>query len=195
MAAPAADPAGAATLLASAGFTKDSNGILAKNGQEINLTYCTTTAQVRVDTLKLVASELNAIGIQADVTPVKSSILFGAYNGTPADTQCNLLHGNYDVAEFAYISPLDPLGGYSVYVSTQNPDIGQHNGANETRVNIPALDAAYNAVKDSVDFAKVKAAMGTLQDLYASTRTRSSSRSSLRKDVWLDEPEDPQLRR
>ena len=94
----AADPAGAAALLATAGFTKGADGILAKNGQKIELTYCTTTAQVRVDTLKLVASQLNAIGIKADVTPVKSSILFGAYNGTPADTQCNLLHGNYDVA-------------------------------------------------------------------------------------------------
>ena len=181
----AADPAGAAALLATAGFTKGSDGILAKNGQKIELTYCTTTAQVRVDTLKLVASQLNAIGIKADVTPVKSSILFGAYNGTPADTQCNLLHGNYDVGEHAYISPLDPLGGYSVYVSDQNPDNPPHNGANETRVNIPALDTAYNAVKSSVDLEAVKTAMNTVQDLYASDQNTYELPLFLRKDVWI----------
>jgi peptide/nickel transport system substrate-binding protein len=181
----AAHPDQATAMLAAAGFTKGSDGILAKNGQKIELTYCTTTAQVRVDTLKLVASELNAIGIKADVTPVKSSILFGAYNGTPATTQCNLLHGNYDVGEHAYSSPLDPFGGYAEYVSTQNPDIAPHNGANETRVNIPALDAAYKAVASTVDLTAIKTAMDTVQDLYASSSNTYELPLFLRKDVWL----------
>ncbi len=181
----AAHPDQAAAMLAAAGFVKGSDGILAKNGQKIELTYCTTTAQVRVDTLKLVASELNAIGIKADVTPVKSSIFFGAYNGTPATTQCNLLHGNYDVGEHAYSSPLDPFSGYAEYVSTQNPDNPPHNGANETRVNLPALDAAYNAVATTVDLTAIKTAMATVQDLYASDQNTYELPLFLRKDVWL----------
>jgi hypothetical protein len=37
-----------------------------------------------------------------------------------------------------------------------------------TRTNIPALDAAYDAVKSNVDFVKVRDAMFTIQDIYGS---------------------------
>ena len=180
-----AHPDQAAALLASADFTKDANGILAKDGREIELLFCTTTRQVRSDTLKLIASQLRAIGIRADVSPVSPDVIFGDYDGTPATTKCNLLHGNYDVAEHAYASPLDPLGGYGVYVSTQNPDVGQHDGANETRVSIPALDAAYNAVNSNVDPTAIARAMDQVQDIYASDQNAYELPLYLQKSVWL----------
>jgi peptide/nickel transport system substrate-binding protein len=184
----AADPAGAEKLLQDAGFTKGSDGIYAKNGQKVELQDCTTTAQYRIDTETLVASQLAAIGIKIDFKSVPATTFFGSYNDTPATTPCNLLHGTYDMGEHAYISPLDPLGGYPVYVSTQNPDIAPHNGSNETRVNIPALDAAYNAVKGTADFSKVTAAMATVQDIYAGSQNTYELPLYARKNVWLVNP-------
>jgi peptide/nickel transport system substrate-binding protein len=183
-----ADPAGATTLLTNAGWTKGADGYLAKGGKTLELTYCTTTRQVRQDTLKLVASQLKAIGIKATVNAKPSTDVFGGWNDTKADTLCNLQHGNFDVAEFAYVSPLDPLGGYNVYHSSGNPDLGQHNGQNITRINLPALDQAYDQVKSQVDFVKVQQAMYAVQDIYGSDQNTYELPLYYRKDVWLVSP-------
>jgi peptide/nickel transport system substrate-binding protein len=183
-----ADPAQATTLLTGAGWAMDSSGYMAKNGKELELQYCTTTRQVRQDTLKLVASQLKQIGIKVDVNAVSSSDIFGGWNQVSATTKCNLQHGTYDVAEFAYSSPLDPLGGYNVYTTQGIPDNPPHNGQNVTRISLPALDSAYNAVKANVDTAKVKAAMFTVQDIYVSSANTYELPLYYRKDVWLVSP-------
>jgi peptide/nickel transport system substrate-binding protein len=182
----AADPTTAASLLAAAGWVKGSDGYLAKGGKTLQLQYCTTLKVVRGDTLKLIASQLKQIGIKADVTQTKD--IFSGWNDVTATTPCNLVHGTFDVAEFAYVSPLDPLGGYNVYNSIGIPDAAPHNGQNVTRTNIPALDAAYNDVKSSVDFVKVRAAMFTVQDIYASDQNLYELPLYNRKDVWLVNP-------
>jgi peptide/nickel transport system substrate-binding protein len=182
----AADPTKAASLLTAAGWTKGSDGYLAKAGKTLELQYCTTTAAYRGDTLKLIASQLKPVGIK--VTPTQTKDIFAGWNDVPATTPCNLVHGTFDVAEFAYQSPLDPLGGYNVYSSTGIPDAAPHNGQNTARTNIPALDAAYNAVKSSVDFSKVRDAMFTIQDIYASSQNNFELPLYLKKDVWLVNP-------
>jgi peptide/nickel transport system substrate-binding protein len=184
----AAHPDQAKTLLANAGWTMGSDGYLTKGGKTLELTYCTTTRQVREDTLKVVAANLKDIGIKADVNAKPATDVFGGWNDTKADTLCNLQHGNFDVAEFAYVSPLDPLGGYNVYHSSGNPDVGSHNGQNITRINIPALDQAYDTVKSSVDFTKVRDAMFTIQDIYGSDQNTYELPLYNRKDVWLVSP-------
>jgi len=185
-----ADAAGASAALTAAGFTIGADGVAtAPNGAKASLQFCTTTRKVRGDTLKLIASQLKPLGIVVNVTQVPAEPnFFGSYNAVPADQPCNLLRGNYDVGEHAYISPLDPLGGYNVYESTANPDIPPHNGANETRVNIPALDDAYKAVKNSVDFSVVQKAMFQVEDIYASDQNTFELPLYLRKDVWLVNP-------
>ena len=184
----AADPTTAASMLASAGWVAGSDGYLAKGGTTLELQYCTTTRQVRQDTLALVASQLKKIGIKVDVNAVSSSDLFGAWNDVKADTKCNLVHGNFDVAEFAYVSPLDPLGGYLVYSSTGIPDAAPHNGQNVTRISLPALDTAYNTVKGSVDTTTVKYAIYAVQDIYTSSQNTYELPLYARKDVWLVTP-------
>jgi peptide/nickel transport system substrate-binding protein len=183
-----ADAAGATALLTGAGWAMGSDGYLAKNGTTLELSYCTTTRQVRQDTLKLVASQLKAIGIKADVTAAPSSDVFGGWDAVKADTKCNLQHGTFDVAEFAYVSPLDPLGGYNVYSTIGIPDNAPHNGQNISRISLPALDDAYNAVKNSVDPAVVKAAMWKVQDIYVSDQNTYELPLYMRKDVWLVKP-------
>jgi peptide/nickel transport system substrate-binding protein len=184
----AADPAAATALLTGAGWALGSDGYMAKGGKTLELNYCTTTRQVRQDTLKLVASQLKAIGIKADVTAAPSTDVFGGWDQTTDATKCNLQHGTFDVAEFAYVSPLDPLGGYNVYISTGIPDAAPHNGQNTARISLPALDDAYNAVKSSVDPAVVKAAMAKVQDIYVTDQNSYELPLYMRKDVWLVKP-------
>jgi peptide/nickel transport system substrate-binding protein len=184
----AADPVAATKLLTDAGWVKGSDGILAKGTVKLELQYCTTTRQVRQDTLKLVASQLNAIGIKADVNAVSATDLFAAWNDTKADTKCNLQHGNFDVAEFAYVTPLDPLASYNVYTTQGIPDNAPHNGQNVSRISLPTLDTAYNNVKNSVDPAVVKAAMASVEDIYVSAQNTFELPLYNRKDVWLVQP-------
>jgi peptide/nickel transport system substrate-binding protein len=184
----AADTAAATALLTAAGWALGSDGYMAKAGKTLALDYCTTTRQVRQDTLKLVASQLKVVGIKANVTAAPSGDVFGGWDAVKADTKCNLVHGTFDVAEFAYVSPLDPLGGYNVYTSQGIPDAAPHNGQNTARINLPALDDAYNAVKNSVDPAVVKAAMGKIQDIYVTDQNTYELPLYMRKDVWLVKP-------
>jgi peptide/nickel transport system substrate-binding protein len=184
----AADPAAATALLTAAGWALGSDGYMAKAGKTLSLDYCTTTRQVRQDTLKLVTSQLKAVGIKANVTAAPSGDVFGGWDAVKADTKCNLVHGTFDVAEFAYVSPLDPLGGYNVYTSQGIPDAAPHNGQNTARINLPALDDAYNAVKNSVDPTVVKTAMGTIQDIYVTDQNTYELPLYMRKDVWLVKP-------
>ncbi len=184
----AADPTTAFTILANAGWTKGPDGYLSKGGKTLELTYCTTTRQFRLDTLTLMAAQLKQIGIKVDVNAKPDSDVFGLWDKTKSDTLCNLRHGNFDVAEFAYVSPVDPLSGYRVYHSSQIPDNPPNDGENITRINLPALDAAYDTVDTTVDFAKVRAAMFTVQDLYGSDRNTYELPLYFRKDVWLVNP-------
>jgi ABC-type transport system substrate-binding protein len=182
----AADPVAATKLLTDAGWVKGSDGILAKGSVKLELQYCTSPRQVRQDTLKLVASQLNAIGIKADV--ISATDIFAAWNDTKADTKCNLQHGNFDVAEFAYVAPLDPLASYNVYTTQGIPDNAPHNGQNVSRISLPTLDTAYNKVKSSVDPAVVKAAMASVEDIYVSALNTFELPLYNRKDVWLVQP-------
>jgi peptide/nickel transport system substrate-binding protein len=180
-----ADPATASTLLANAGWTKGTDGYLTKGGKTLELTYCSTNRQVRLDTLKLVASQLKQVGIKVNVNTKPVTDVFGLWDNTKVDTLCNLPHGNFDVAEFSRTSPVDPLGGYDAYHSSRVPEVAPHGGGNVSRISLPALDAAYDTVRTSVDFSKVRAAMVSIQGIYGSDRNTYELPLYFRKDVWL----------
>lgn len=155
------------SMLEAAGWVKGSDGIRAKNGVKLEITGCTSQKQTRIDTLTLVASWLQQIGIKMDVKPVPANPdFFGGWEQTSADTPCNLQHGNYDLAEFAWSYSPDPLGSYSVYHSSGIPDNPPHQGQNTTRTNDPQIDKDWDTVKTSVDPATIKAALADFQDLY-----------------------------
>jgi ABC-type transport system substrate-binding protein len=89
------------------------------------------------------------------------------------------------VAEFSRASPVDPLGGYDAYHSSRSPDAAPHDGGNVSRISLPALDAAYDTVRASVDFSKVRAAMASIQGIYGSDRNTYELPLYFRKDIWL----------
>jgi peptide/nickel transport system substrate-binding protein len=156
------DPAKANEILDAAGWVKGADGIRVKDGITAKIELCTTTRQVRQDTLALISSWLKAIGVNSVVNPVDAANIFADYNEGTIDTPCILARSNFDLAEHAFSSSIDPLGNYFSYHSSQN----RPSGANDAQVKDPDLDAALDAVKNNVDFTVIKDAMNTFQKVY-----------------------------
>ena len=143
------DPEKAQQILEDGGWAdSDGDGFREKNGVEAKIELCTTTRQVRQDTLALVSAWLKEVGIETVVNPVDATSIFADYNESQIDTPCVLSHGNFDVALHAFTSSIDPLGNYFSYHSTQfNPE-----GVNNASVSDPEIDKALDDVKNSVEF-------------------------------------------
>lgn len=156
------DPAKANQILDQAGWVKGADGIRSKNGLRAKIELCTTTRQVRLDTEALVASWLKDVGIESVVNGVSPSDIFVEYNDGTKDTPCALSHNNFDLAEHAFSSSLDPNSSYSTYYST----LTEPKGGNDASVKDADLDKALDTVKGSVDFAVIKDAMATFQKIY-----------------------------
>ena len=157
------DPAKAKQILADGGWAdSDGDGFVEKDGTKAKIELCTTTRQVRQDTLALISSWLKDVGIDSVINPVAPSDIFADYNEATLDTPCALSTSNFDIAEHAFSSSIDPLGNYFSYHSSQfHPD-----GANDARVDDADIDKSLDDVKNNVDFALIKDAMATFQQVY-----------------------------
>ena len=92
----------------------------------------------------------------------RSANIFADYNEATNDTPCALSRSNFDLAEHAFSSSIDPLGNYLSYHSSQF----EPNGSNDAQVSDPGIDAALTLVKTSVDFVAIKHAMAEFQKIY-----------------------------
>lgn len=156
------DPEKAKQILEDAGWKVGAGGVREKDGLKAKIELCTTTRQVRQDTLALIAGWLKDVGIEGVPNAVDPSNIFADYNEATADTPCALSKSNFDLAEHAFSSSIDPLGNYFSYHSSQfEPD-----GANDAQVKDPAIDAALDTVKNSVDFNVIRDAMAEFQKVY-----------------------------
>lgn len=161
------DPDKAASILQAAGFTKGSDGILTLNGNKAEFLACARQdRQYRLDTLNLVASQLQPLGIKLTVKGVKPSAVFAGWTATAADTPCNTTHGNFDAVEFAWLATPDPGSNAFLYQSKYNPDLGDHSGQNYPRVNIPSVDQDFDKILSSVNLQDIQTAMNDFQKTY-----------------------------
>jgi peptide/nickel transport system substrate-binding protein len=156
------DPEKAKQILDEAGWKVGADGIREKDGTKAKIELCTTTRQVRIDTLALIADWLKDVGIEAVPNAVDAANIFAAYNEATADTPCALATSNFDLAEHAFSSSIDPLGNYFSYHSSQF----EPNGANDAQVVDSGIDAALDTVKNNVDFSVVRDAMAEFQKIY-----------------------------
>jgi peptide/nickel transport system substrate-binding protein len=157
------DPAKAKQILADGGWADtNGDGIVEKNGLTAKIELCTTTRQVRQDTLALISAWLKDVGIDSVINPVDPSAIFADYNEATNDTPCALSRSNFDLAEHAFSSSIDPLGNYTSYHSSQF----RPTGANDAQVSDPDADKALDDVKNNVDFSVIKDAMATFQKVY-----------------------------
>jgi len=156
------DPEKAKSVLDAAGWVAGADGIRSKNGLKAKIELCTTTRQVRQDTLALVSSYLKAVGIDSTVNAVSPADIFATFNEATDQTPCALSKSHYDIAEHAFSVPLDPLSNYSTYQSSQV----EPNGGNDGSIVDPDVDAIMDGVKGTVDFAKIKELMANWQKIY-----------------------------
>jgi peptide/nickel transport system substrate-binding protein len=156
------DPEKAKSILDAAGWVPGADGIREKGGLKASIELCTTNRQVREDTLALVAAWLKDVGIEGIPNAVSPDDIFADYNTATAETPCALSHSNFDLAEHAFSSSIDPLGSYFSYHSSQF----EPKGVNDAQVSDTAIDASMDAVQNSVDFQVIKDAMAEFQKVY-----------------------------
>jgi ABC-type transport system substrate-binding protein len=157
------DPAKAGQILDAAGWKAGADGIRVNaDGLRAKIELCSTTKASRIESLKLMVEELKAVGIEAIAANGNPTDVFNDFNSATPETPCNIYRGNFDVAEFASSVSIDPIGNYQSYHSSQF----EPKGGNIAGVSDPAIDAALDAVKNTVDFVAVRHAMETFQKIY-----------------------------
>lgn len=97
---PSFNPTKAAQLLAAAGWKKDSSGILAKNGKELDLTLATYNDPTRVQILTYYQNVLAQVGIKAQVTQADFATFI-------AQVQAH----KYQIALIGWLNLVDPDHG------------------------------------------------------------------------------------
>ncbi len=170
-------------ILDAGGWVVGADGVREKDGMRAEITMCTTTRQLRQDTLALIAADLNKIGIKATVQAVSANDIFATYNEGTDETPCNLSrHVGWDVALHTFSNPLSPNANYSVYESSQVAP----NGQNDAQINDPELDKILNDLKNTADFAKGLELMKGFQKIYVDAVVEVPL--YFRKDVNLVQP-------
>jgi peptide/nickel transport system substrate-binding protein len=157
------DPEKAKSVLEAAGWKdSDGDGVREKDGLKAKIELCTTTRQVRQDTLALVAAWLKDVGIDSVVNAVSPDDIFASFNESTDDTPCVLSRHKFDLAEHAFSVPLDPLANFSTYHSGQEAP----NGGNDAAIEDPDVDRILDGVKGTVEFAEIKTLMAEWQKIY-----------------------------
>jgi peptide/nickel transport system substrate-binding protein len=147
---PKFDPAEAARLLDSAGWTDiDGDGVRDKEGQTLALTFQTSINPTRQQTLDIVAADLAKVGIQIEKKLIESSIFLGP--GT--DNTNTRRHFYADLEEYAYGNKSPDPGAYMRGWLCQEAAQMKNgwSGPNMSRYCNPEFDALFKASAAEMD--------------------------------------------
>jgi len=102
-----------------------------------------------------------------DVHPVPSTGggMFPGWTEAPANTPCNLTHGNYDVAEFAWLSSPDRTAGTCSTTPSSILAWRSQRSERDPREH-PGSGLGFANMNGTVDTTKILADMATYQDTY-----------------------------
>ena len=149
-------------LLADAGYTPGSDGIMRKNGQPLSYVLSHNVENV---TRRLAAvqiqSMLKAVGIDAQIKTYPANLLFATYGQGGV-----LTTGKYDLNVSGWIAGQDP-DDHSEFTCDQIPRPSHPDGVNYTRYCTPEMDAAQQRALSSYDRAVRKPAYAQIQKLLA----------------------------
>jgi peptide/nickel transport system substrate-binding protein len=162
------DPAKAVEMLDASGWVdSDGDGIRDKDGVKLSLLHCHTGAGFRVAAGDYLASQFRDIGVELINTSAPETV-FAGWNEAPPDAQCSLTRGNYDTAEFAWVSSFNLFGNsYTVYHSDYIPrEENSGAGANFVRLNDPRMDEALDALYGATDQAEAMDLAVTFQQIH-----------------------------
>jgi len=146
------DPAKANELLDAAGWV-DSNGdgTRDKDGVELELTYGTTTREVRRDTQAVFQQQLADVGIKVELLNFDSDIYFGGYaEDGPAAT------GQLDIFEYSTTTNFPDPQTYD-FMCAEIPSDESPAGVNWSALCDEQLDALFQKQATQVDFAERQA--------------------------------------
>ena len=162
---PATGPDAAAAALDGGGWRAGPDGTRAKDGLAATIEICGLNDQVGSALMTRISADLNAVGIA--VVPHLATLdeLDADPTDEAAPPACSLSGGNFDAALVPVTSPIDPLGFFFAYDSSQiSPD-----GTNVGAVHDPTIDAALETVATSVEPGTIQAAMSSFQAAYRDT--------------------------
>ncbi len=166
---PKFDVAAANKLLDAAGYTRGADGIRSMPGdpnKRLELEHCTYRQGFHEAGGRFLERALEAIGIRLNLNYVQPMVLFGAWSDVPADTKCNLAHGNYDTAEFLYQLGFDLFGNYAMYTSDQIPTDANKEGTNYLRLDDPEMEGALGLLEHAIDPTEAVRAAYRMQRAY-----------------------------
>jgi peptide/nickel transport system substrate-binding protein len=138
----------AKALLDEAGWTDtNGDGTRDKDGEELVLTYGTTTREIRRDTQAAVQQQLADIGIGVELLNFDSDIFFGGYGeGGPAAT------GQLDIFQYSTVTQYPDPDTYD-FLCSEIPSDEYPAGTNWTGYCDPDLDALFQQQTSQVDTA------------------------------------------
>jgi peptide/nickel transport system substrate-binding protein len=150
------DPARAKQLLDEAGWKPGPDGIRAKDGVKMQMTYSTTTGdKLRELSQQVLQEQLQTVGIALEIKNLPSAVLLGAWQDNAPRKR-----GNFDVNEWSTSADIDPhnhLFGY--FHSSQIPsEANKGEGFNYARLKDDVVDKALEEAGATPDQAKRKTA-------------------------------------
>jgi peptide/nickel transport system substrate-binding protein len=151
------DVAQASQMLANAGYTKGSDGILVgSDGKRLSITGSGISGYTDFDTdYQIITSNLKDIGIELKVT-----------DNQPSTVQQDIQNGNFDMAIYYETPGPTPYYIYDAMLASGNSaDIGQAATGNYERWNDSATDALLNDYNSTTDLTKQKQDMHGIEQI------------------------------